>query len=570
MFVIEEIEKYLESVFKKLDFASENLSVTFSNRPELCQFQCNSSFALSKILKKSPLEIATTICNECNHENYVFAPCAPGFINISLTEKCLNEIFKKLSESDNILVDKEVTPKTIVLDYGGPNVAKPLHVGHLRSAIIGETLKRLAKFMGNKVIADVHLGDWGLQMGLTIAGIMEKFNVDYYFKHQGEKPNITMDNLNTIYPEASARSKEDEAFKKKAQDLTTRLQHKEVGIYDIWKDIRKISVNAMLDEYKKLNVSFDLLNGESDCETYVSKVFEILNEKGLIEKSEGAEIVRVAKEDESKPMPPVIVKSSAGADLYATTEIATVLQRTTEFAPDEIWYVTDDRQTMHFEQVFRVCALSEISKNTKLCYLPFGTINGTDGKPFKTRAGGVMRLSDLIDMVTNASNNKLKENHEEGNLELARAIGVSALKFGDMINYRGKDYVLDIDKFCSFDGKTGPYLLYSLVRINSILSKAQGFETNFELNSDISKEILLNVVKLSNDIALSYKEKSPNIMCQSAYVLASSFSTLYANENILQEKNEQKRNSLLTLLKLVSKSLNIVCNLLAIDVPNKM
>ena len=570
MIVFDDIKYHLSNIFKKLEYDSSIITITVSNRPELCDFQCNCAFSLSKILKTSPLTVAENICKNASNENFVFSACAPGFINISLTDKYLTQIFEKLYNSEDILCDKEQHKKTIVLDYGGPNVAKPLHVGHLRSAILGETLKRLAKFAGNEVIADVHLGDWGLQMGLTIAGLMEKFNLEYFFSNRGEKPHISMNDLNEIYPKASLRAKEDEEFKKKAQEITTKLQHYEKGYYSVWQEIRNISVKAILEEYEKLNVEFDLLNGESDSQSYVPKVFEILNNKKLIKQSEGAEIVEVANENENKPMPPVIVRSSAGAGLYATTDIATILERKEKFNPDEIWYVTDDRQSMHFEQVFRVCKKAGISGETTLCHLPFGTINGKDGKPFKTREGGVMRLSDLIDMVTNASNEKLKENSGAEDLELARKIGISALKFGDMINFRGKDYVLDLDKFCSFDGKTGPYLLYSLVRINSILNKAGKFEENFTLNSKISKEIVLNIIKLANDIYSSYKEKAPNIMCQSAYNLASSFSTLYANENILQEKDISKRNALLTLLKLVSNSLKIVCELLALEVPNKM
>lgn len=569
MFILKEAEQEIQKALNEFD-ANFNAVVTFSDRPELCDFQCNVSFSLSKTLKKSPLEIAKNICEKIESENFEYNACAPGFINIKVKENYLEKVFEKLFESEDLLVQKE-DKKKIFLDYGGPNVAKPLHVGHLRSAVIGETLKRLAKFVGNDVTSDVHLGDWGLQMGLTILGIINKFDVGYYFNKTGEKPNITMEDLNVLYPEMSAKSKEDENVKKQAQEITTKLQHKEAGYYDIWKDIRKISVDAIQSIYNKLNVSFDLFNGESDSDLYIPKVFEILNDKKLIEKSEGAEIVNVAVEGENKPMPPVIVKSSAGAGLYATTDIATILERVQKYNPDEIWYITDDRQSMHFEQVFRVCKLAGIaSEKTNLLHLPFGTINGKDGKPFKTREGGVMRLSDLIDLVTNASNEKLVENGKEQNLNLAEKIGVCALKFGDMINFRGKDYVMDIDKFCSFDGKTGPYILYSLVRINSILNKAGNFKNCFKIGSDISREIIVNILKLSNDIYVSYKEKAPNVMCQSAYSLASSFSTLYANESILQEQNAEKKNALLTLLKLVSKSLQIVCDLLAVNVPEKM
>lgn len=570
MQVIEEVKSELIKVFEKLGYPTDVLSLTFSDRPELCDFQSNSAFSLAKVLKSAPIKIAENIALNCPADKFKVEFCAPGFVNITLNNNYLASLLKRFDEDGNLLVSKS-KPKTIVLDYGGPNVAKPLHVGHLRSAILGETVKRIAKFMGNKVISDVHLGDWGLQMGLTIAGLQNEFDLSYYFEGNGEKPNITIEDLNRIYPEASAKSKVDEEFKKYAQSITTKLQNKEKGYYDVWKDIRKISVDAIKEEYKKLNVSFDLFNGESDSQDYVPRVFEILNDKKLIEKSEGAEIVQVAKETDNAPMPPVIVRSSAGAGLYATTDIATIIERVEKFNPDEIWYTTDNRQCMHFNQVFRVCELAKIGDNkVKFVHFPFGTVNGTDGKPFKTRDGGTMRLSELIKLVRDASNKKLEENSGKKDEKLAEMIGVSALKFGDMINYRTKDYVLDIDKFCSFDGKTGPYLLYSLVRINSILQKAGEFDKKYNINSEISKKIILSIIKLSAEIENGYALQSASGICQSAFNLASDFSTLYASEKILTEPNEEKRKELLTLLSVVQKALTIVCHLLAIDIPEKM
>lgn len=571
MQVIENIKQKLQDTFEKLGYPVEYLTLSFSDRPELCDFQSNSAFALAKVLRNAPIKIAESIANELSDNNLKVEVCNPGFINISLTENCLSEILKEYADSEKLLVKTHEKPKTIVVDYGGPNVAKPLHVGHLRSAILGETVKRIAKFMGDKVISDVHLGDWGLQMGLTIAGLEEEFDLSYYFNNQGEKPNITMDDLNRIYPAASARSKIDEDFKKYAQNITAKLQNKDKIYYAIWKDIRDISVNAIKTEYKKLNVSFDLFNGESDSQDYVPKVFEILNEKHLIEKSEGAEIVNVACEDDNAPIPPVIVRSSAGAGLYATTDLATIIERVEDYDPDEIWYTTDNRQCMHFNQVFRVCKLAGIGgEKLKLVHFPFGTVNGTDGKPFKTRSGGTMHLSELIQLVTDASDKKLVENTGKSDKKLAEMIGVSALKFGDMINFRTKDYVLDIDKFCSFDGKTGPYLLYSLVRINSILQKAGKFEQKFAVNDEISKNILLCLMKLSVEIENGYEDKSASGICQAAYNLASSFSTLYSNEKILSQTDIERKNELLTLIMVIQKALTVVCDLLALDIPEKM
>ncbi len=571
MQVIEEIKQKLQETFEKLGYPTELVSLSFSDRPELCDFQSNSAFALAKALKNAPIKIAENIAQELKSDNFKVEVCAPGFINISLNEGYLTKILNDFATSEKLLTKTHKQPKTIIIDYGGPNVAKPLHVGHLRSAILGETVKRIAKFMGDNVISDVHLGDWGLQMGLTIAGLKEKFDLSYYFKNEGKKPNITMEDLNRIYPAASARSKTDEEFKKYAQNITTKLQNKDKIYYSIWQDIRKISVEAIKSEYRKLNVSFDLFNGESDSQDYVPKVFEILNKQNLIEKSEGAEIVNVAREDDNAPMPPVIVRSSAGAGLYATTDIATILERVEKYNPDEIWYTTDNRQCMHFNQVFRVCKLAHIGNdNLKLVHFPFGTVNGTDGKPFKTRDGGTMHLCQLIELVTEASDKKLVENTGKSDRQLAQMIGVSALKFGDMINFRTKDYVLDIEKFCSFDGKTGPYILYSLVRINSILQKAGKFERKYAVKDEISKNILLSLIKLSVEIENGYEDKSASGICQSAYNLASNFSTLYSNEKILSQKDIGRKNELLSLLEVVQKALTTICNLLALDIPEKM
>ncbi|MBO4412898.1 MAG: arginine--tRNA ligase [Clostridia bacterium] len=568
MKILTELKKELTNIFEKLNLPKDLVTLSFSDRPEVSDFQCNSAFALAKILHKSPQEIANLIAYEFKNSNFQISVCAPGFINFNLNQNCVEKYLKELDESPNLLADFHA-PKKIVLDYGGPNVAKPLHVGHLRPAIIGESLKRLAKFFGDEVISDVHLGDWGLQMGLTIAGLEEEFDLGYFSGKSSIKPNITIEDLNRIYPAASAKSKEDESFKKHAQEITTNLQHKTEPYFSIWKEIRKISVDQIKEEYAKLNVSFDLYNGESDSQIYIPKVFEILNGKNLIKLSEGAEIVEVAKESDNAPMPPVIVRSSAGAELYATTDIATILEREEKFSPDEIWYTTDNRQCLHFEQVFRVCKLANIGGNVKFYHCPFGTINGTDGKPFKTRDGGVMSLAKLIDLVTEKSNEKLKENNGEENKALAQDIGVSALKFGDLINFRTKDYVLDLDKFCSFDGKTGPYILYTIVRINSILLKAGEFEKDYNLQNDCAKNILIDLLKLSQEMELGYEQKSLSGICQAAYNLASDFSTIYSNVRILNLTGKE-RNEYLTLINIIQKTLSLVCNILAINIPEKM
>ncbi len=568
---LEKIENLINERIIKLG-ADEKVNLSFSDRPELSDFQTNVAFSLSKTLRKAPISIANEIAQDLETDEFEIFAVAPGFVNVKLKDKMFSSILKELFYDQRCGIEK-VEKKNIFIDYGGPNIAKPLHVGHLRSAIIGETLKRLCKFVGNDVTSDVHLGDWGLQMGLVIAGILEKYDCTYFFTGEGEKPCFNFEELAGIYPESSARSKVDEQFKLKAKEITVKLQKKEKGYYDLWEEIRKISIEDIKKIYKVLKIDFDLWKGESDSEPYVEKVFEILNRNNLIEKSEGAEIVKVEKETDTSPMPPLIVRSSAGAELYATTELATIISRIENYNPQQIVYLTDNRQSLHFNQVFRACELAKIGETTKFTHITFGTVNGQDGKPFKTRDGGIMCLSDLINLVKDACRNKLLESQkiEKSQIELlAEQIGVSALKFGDMINYPAKDYVFDVPKFCSFEGKTGPYMQYSIVRINSILEKAGNFEPCFEIFGDESREVIINLMKFAKDVIGAYKEFAPNIFVQSAFNLASSFSSLYNRTKILTETDENKRNSLLTLIKTVGNSLEIFANLLAIDIPNKM
>lgn len=581
MDVINLLKNEIENVFEKLKFDKNDLSLNFSNRPELCDFQSNSAFAIAKKERKAPLIIANLIVEELKKEEFeksfdVWA-ASPGFINISLKNNILSQVFKNLFTDERVGIEK-LKSKKVVFDYSAPNIAKPLHVGHLRSTIIGESIKRLAVFMGDEVVGDIHLGDWGYPLGLTIANLLEKYDCSYYFDGSGDKLNITLDDLNSLYPEASARSKTDDAFKKQAHLVTSKLQKKEKGYYDIWKEIRDISIEGIKEIFRILNIEgIDYWYGESDADPFIPKIIKILKAKNLIEKSDGAEIVRVKKESDNAPMPPVLVRSSADTDLYATTDIATVLSRMEEFNPDEIWYLTDFRQSLHFEQIFRVCRMSGIAPdNVVLSHFSFGTVNGPDGKPFKTRSGGTMHLSELIKLVVDASLEKLDESKKIENLtqkekdKLAETIAVSAIKFGDMINYREKDYVFDIPKFCSFEGKTGPYMLYTIVRINSILEKANDFKPTFEVGSLEEKEVIINLIKFASDVKQSYIEKAPNILAQSAYNLAASFNVLYNKTKILTETSILKRNSLLTLLLVVKKALSIFTQIFAIDVPNKM
>lgn len=571
-----DIKKYLtqkvKEVFDKFGYPQEKAIVSFSNVPD-CDFQCNGCFAISKIEKCNPMEIANKIKNELKSLSSQFniEVANPGFLNFTASNDFLSKVSNDLLNDKSLGVEKHNQPQKVIMDYGGANVAKQLHIGHLRSPIIGEGLKRLFILLGDNVISDTHLGDWGLQMGLTIANIMEKFDCEYYFKGSGTKPQITVEMLNQLYPEASARSKVDEDFKKLAQEITVKLQNKTKGYYDIWQDIRKTSVNDIKIEYDKLNTNFDLWMGESDAQEYIEDVYKTLNKKKLIKFSEGAEIVEVATEEDKKPMPPVIVKSSTGAGLYATTDIATIIQREKDYNPDMILYITDNRQNMHFDQVFRCCRLADIvSPQQKLEHIGFGTINGKDGKPFKTREGGTVKLNEIIKMVTDKAEEKLKANGVDYDDKLALQIGIAAIKFGDLINVVTKDYIFDIDKFLSFEGKTGPYLQYTAVRIKSLLNKAKENAGEICISTNEEKQIIIDILKLLDSYETCYKELSLNSLCNAVYCLASSFSTFYNNYKILTEKDDKQRKSYLALSKLVLLIMQQALNVLAIDIPEKM
>lgn len=583
------LNNLLQNALKNLNLESTNAFVTYSDRPEISDFQTNIAFSLAKINKNSPIYIANQIVDSLKNliNDIEFFAVNPGFINFKLSFNFLENYFNNINFNKDLLPNPTNNGDLVVFDYGGANVAKQLHIGHLRSPIIGESLKRLYNLFGFKTISDTHLGDWGLQMGLTIANIMEKYDCSYYFNGKGSKPNITVEMLNILYPEASLRSKEDENFKNLAKEITVKLQNKEKGYYDIWEDIRNLSVNDIKKEYDKLNTTFDLWYGESNAEPYIQKVFDTLNKQNLIEKSQGAEIVDIAEESDNKPMPPIIVKSSSGAGLYATSDIATIIQRNEDFKPKEIIYITDNRQNMHFEQVFRCCRKANIiSSDQKLTHIGFGTINGKDGKPFKTRSGETIKLNEIINLVTDKALEKIKANNIENTDNLSLKIGISALKFGDLSNFVTKDYIFDLDKFVSFEGKTGPYILYTAVRIKSLLIKSgilgienylnwkdellDNIKYEIKIKTEEEKLVLVNILKLINSYTIAFKELSLNSICTNLYDLCASFSTIYNNTKILTLDNKEEKQSLLMLSVLVLKSIINACNILAIDIPNKM
>lgn len=571
-----------------VDDGQTEVSVSFSNRPDLCDFQSNFCFTLSKTLHKAPFELSEEIVNKIpDNKKFEFVAVKPGFINIKvkneyLSQKADETLLDKLSG-----VEKHKNTKKILMDYGGANVAKELHVGHLRSPLIGESLSRLHRLLGDEVITDAHLGDWGLQMGLTIAQLEEDGTLDYYFKNSKKEPQITLEMLNIAYPKASLRKNTDEEFKKKAAQYTLNIQQKKEPFYSAYKKIREISVKEIEKNYKELNATFDYFYGESDAEPYIQKTIDIFVDKNLSHKSEGALIVDVAKEGENvlsakldengkpyllNPMPPVILKKQNGADVYATTDIATILMRNKTIKNlDEIYYIVDGRQASHFERVFRACKLAGISpENQKLLHIGFGTMNGKDGKPFKTREGTTVKLVDIINLLIDKASEKLLSNGLKPTRDLALKIGVGAMKFGDLSNIVTKDYVFDLDKFLSFEGKTGPYLQYTVARINSILAKTDCKAGKIKIYSEDERKIIISILKLISAYEVCYEEKSLNTLCLAAYDLASAFSSFYNNHYILNEKDLEKKKAYIAICQLVKKCLTQALWVLAIDIPERM
>ena len=558
--------------------------VTFSDRPDLCQFQCNGALTGAKLHRKAPIMIANDVLARLSG-NEIFASVTvapPGFINIILSDEFIAKEASAMCESDRLnlpLMDK----KTIVVDYGGPNVAKPLHVGHLRAAIIGETLKRLARFLGHNVIGDVHLGDWGLQMGLIISELQrEKPDLCYFDEsYTGEYPEespVTIDDLSKLYPRASARSKEDEEFRAVAMRATFDLQNGRRGFVALWKKFLEVSVTDLKKSYARLGVDFDMWLGESDADPYVAPLLKTLEDKKLTYLSDGALIADVAEETDDEPMPPIIISKSDGSALYATTDLATILQRMEDFDPAEIWYVVDSRQSMHFKQVFRLAKKAGIvSDKTELSHVGFGTMNGKDGKPYKTREGGVMSLSVLIDSAKAASKERIdasdvaKDLSEAEREKIAEQIGIAAIKFGDLINHRTRDYIFDLDRFLATEGKTGPYLQYTVVRITSLLAKAEaaGAKPGALLPpaSNTERELLVKLFSVGDVLLRAFEEKAPNAICEVMFDIAGLFNRFYFENKILANENEAERASWLSVVELVRKTLVTLLDIFSTEVP---
>lgn len=585
--ILELISEEVVKAFEEAGYSADFAKVTLSNRPDLCEYQCNGALAAAKTYKKAPIMIANDVVAKLT-ESSIFSEVQavnPGFVNLKLSGTYLADYLKEMQADENLSIEKAAHPKKIILDYGGPNVAKPLHVGHLRSAIIGESIKRLGRFMGHEMIGDVHLGDWGLQMGLIITELHERkpdlvYFDDSYTGEYPEEPPFTISELEEIYPTASGRSKEDEAYKEAAMQATYQLQHGHRGYQGILKHILDVSVTDLKKNYERLDVSFDLWKGESDAQPYIPDMVQYLKDNGYAYIDDGALVVDVREDTDTKEIPPCMILKSDGASLYNTTDLATIIERMKLYHPDEILYVVDKRQELHFIQCFRCAKKAKlVDEDTKLTFLGFGTMNGRDGKPFKTRDGGVMRLENLIKEINEEMYRKIMENHEtdpEEARKTAQIVGLSAIKYGDLSNQASKDYVFDVDRFTSFEGNTGPYILYTIVRIKSILTRCQAEGGSLQdvsiqvPNGESEKALMLALSRFNAVMENAFEELAPHKICAYIYELANDFNHFYHEVKILSEENEEKKKGYLALLMLTRDVLESCIHVLGFTSPERM
>ncbi|MBQ7505884.1 MAG: arginine--tRNA ligase [Lachnospiraceae bacterium] len=587
---LERITEETAAAFAALGYEKKHGAVTISNRPDLCEFQCNGAMALAKQEKKNPLEIAEAVAGKLReNKDTVFSEVSavrPGFLNFRVKEAFLADYLGEMAASDRFGAPLAPKKKKMIIDYGGPNVAKPLHVGHLRAAIIGESIKRICRFAGHEVIGDVHLGDWGLQMGLIITELHERKPSLPYFdpEFDGDYPEdapFTIGELEEIYPTASARSKEDEAYKEAALLATKELQEGRRGYRALFKHILAVSVADLKKNYQDLNVEFDLWMGESDVQELIAPMARRLKEEGYAYESEGALVVDVAEEADTKEVPPCMILKSDGASLYTTTDLATLQWREDHEKPDHVVYVVDKRQEMHFTQVFRCARKTGIVRpETELTFIGFGTMNGKDGKPFKTREGGVMRLSDLIADIREEMKKKILDSGRgatEGEAgETAKLVALSALKYGDLSNQAEKNYIFDVDRFTSFEGNTGPYILYTIVRIKSILRKYRETGGTLEgarilaASGEGEKELMMKAARFPEMIRSAVADLSPHRICAYLYELSDAFNHFYHENRILAEEDEEKKKSYLALLVLVRDLAEQCIELLGFSAPEEM
>lgn len=592
--ILDLITDEVTKAFTECGYDAKYAKVTLSNRPDLCEYQCNGAMAAVKEYKKAPFMIADEVVEKLA-ANPIFAMAEsvkPGFLNLKIDEAYLADYVAKMQEDEGRFgCEKTEAPKTIMIDYGGPNVAKPLHVGHLRSAIIGESVKRIGKFMGHNVIGDVHLGDWGLQMGLIITELKLRRPELVYFDdaYTGEYPEeapFTISELEEIYPTASKKSKEDEAYKEAAMQATFELQHGKRGYQALLKHILNVSVTDLKRNYANLNVSFELWKGESDAQPYIPDMVQKMKDDGFAYISDGALVVDVKEDTDTKEIPPCMILKSDGASLYNTTDLATMVWRMKDYNPDEIIYVVDKRQELYFTQVFRCARKTGIVKpETELKFLGFGTMNGKDGRPFKTRDGGVMRLEHLISGINEEMLAKIQENQKtKENLGIsteeaentAKMVALAAIKYGDLSNQASKDYIFDIDRFTSFEGNTGPYILYTIVRIKSILNKYHGLGKDDSgavieaAHSKSEKDLMLELSKFNAVMESAFEETAPHKICSYIYDLANAFNSFYHGTKIMSEENETVQKSYIRLLELTKSVLETCIDVLGFSTPERM
>ena len=590
--ILDLISEEMKKAFEEAGYDAELGRVTLSNRPDLCEYQCNGAMAGAKKYHKAPLMIAQEVAQKLTQSDVLaeVSAVAPGFLNMKVKESFVRDYLREMCGSEKFGLAKPEKSKKIIIDFGGPNVAKPLHVGHLRSAIIGESIKRICRYAGHEVTGDIHLGDWGLQMGLIITELQKRQPDLIYFddSYEGEYPAeapFTISELEEIYPTASAKSKEDEAYKADAMEATYKLQNGVRGYRALWDHIIAVSVTDLKKNYKNLDVEFDLWKGESDVHDIIPGMVEMMKKGGYAYESDGALVVDVKEETDTKEVPPCMILKSDGASLYNTTDLATIMDRMENHHPDEMIYLTDKRQDLYFEQVFRCARKTKlVNEDTELVHIGFGTMNGKDGKPFKTREGGVMRLENLIREINEEMIRKIQENAETKGYEVdtaqaqetAKTVGLAAIKYGDLSNQASKEYIFDMDRFTSFEGDTGPYILYTIVRIKSILSKyeEQGGELTetviSEAVNDSEKELMLELTKFNAMMEAACEETAPHRICAYIYDLANAFNHFYHETKILTEEDADKKAGWIALLVLTRDVLETCIDLLGFSAPERM
>lgn len=585
--IIDVLQEEVKQAFEKAGYDGKYAKVTISNRPDLCQYQCNGALAMAKEYHKAPIQMAEQIV-ELLKQSDTFAAIAaqaPGFINMTVSGEFLAAYINEMRAADKFGLEQPAKKETIVIDYGGANVAKPLHVGHLRSAVIGESIKRTARYIGHKVVGDVHLGDWGLQIGLIITELKHRKPELVYFDntYEGEyptEPPFTMSDLEEIYPYASGYSKEHEDYKEEAQEATAQLQAGRRGYLALWKHIIDVSVTDLRKIYTKLNVDFDLWKKESDAQPYIPDMVQGMKDGGYAHIDDGALVVDVKEETDTKEIPPCMILKSNGATLYNTTDLATIVERRKLFDPTRIIYVVDKRQSLYFEQVFRCAKKTKIiGDDVDLIFVGFGTMNGKDGKPFKTRDGGVLRLEHLLADVTAQVSDKMadRDMDDETRADVAAKVALAAIKYGDLSNQTSKDYVFDLDRFTSFEGNTGPYIMYTIVRIKSLLAKVA--QNAIEVDEQVSilpasdksaTDVMLSLSKWGEIVQAAYEEQAPHKICQFIYELSDAYNKFYHENKIVANEDAALRNSHICLSKLVVNVLETAVDLLGLEAPERM